>query len=132
MTSFLLDTQVAIWILCGSNRLRESEFIKRFPLKSSRFIFHQASTWEIQIKYSLGKLPLPKRPELILKESVKDSGFHYERIDDEAIFMLDKLPKIHNDPFDRLLISHAMLNAWTIISSDEKFEKYPVKLEKVG
>jgi PIN domain nuclease of toxin-antitoxin system len=131
MKTFLLDTQVALWIMSGSNRLREDDFSNRFPPRESKFIFHQTSTWEIQIKFSIGKLHLPKRPELILKEAVKESGFQYERIDDEAIFMLDKLPKIHNDPFDRLLISHAILNAWTVISSDEKFENYPVRLEKI-
>jgi len=129
--TFLLDTQVALWLMLGSKRLSEKEFVKRFNPKENRLVFHQASTWEIQIKYSLGKLLLPKKPESFLLDAVDESGFQYEKIDDKAIFMLDKLPKIHNDPFDRLLIAHSVVNAWTIVSSDEKFDSYPAKLEKV-
>ena len=131
MQTLLLDTQIALWLMLGDDRLNEKVFLRKFPPKTHKFVFHQVSTWEIQIKYSLGKLPLPKKPEHFLLEAVKESGFSYESIDDQAIFMLDKLPKIHNDPFDRLLISHAILNAWTVVSTDEKFDSYPVKLEKI-
>lgn len=131
METFLLDTQVALWLMLGSTKIDEKEFIRRFNPKENRLIYHQVSTWEIQIKYSLGKLPLPKKPEHFLLDGVSESGFQYEKIDDKAIFMLDKLPKIHNDPFDRLLLAHSIVNAWTIISADEKFEEYPIKLERV-
>ena len=131
MQAYLLDTQVALWIMTGDERLKESDFIRRFKPNDNQFIFHQVSTWEIQIKYSLGKLSLPKKPENFLLDAARESGFNYQTIDDRAIFMLDKLPKIHNDPFDKLLISHAIINGWRVISSDQKFEQYPISLEMV-
>lgn len=130
--SFLLDTQVALWLLIESSRLDEKEFRNRFLKNEDNIlIFHQVSTWEIQIKYGLGKLPLPQRPAEFLLQAIKDSGFAYEKIDDSGIFMLDRLPPLHKDPFDRLLIAHAIVKGWTIISSDKIMLKYPVKFEEI-
>ena len=130
--SFLLDTNVALWILTGDNRLSEQEFRKTFfSAKSSTLLFHQVSTWEIQIKHSLGKLPLPEQPQNFLLEAVRESGFSYETISDRAIFFLGKLPPLHRDPFDRLLIAHAILGGYTIITSDRTLAEYPVPVELV-
>jgi len=65
-------------------------------------VFHQVSTWEIQIKYDLGKLPLPQPPSAFLREALTDSGIGYADIEDDGIYMLGKLPDWHRDPFDRL------------------------------
>jgi PIN domain nuclease of toxin-antitoxin system len=129
--TYLLDTQVALWLMLGHPALPEKNFRARFLTEESPLLFHQVSTWEIQIKYGLKKLPLTKRPEHFLLQAVKESGFRYSPIDDQAIFFLERLPEIHRDPFDRLLISHAALAGWTIITSDKTFESYPVKTELV-
>jgi PIN domain nuclease of toxin-antitoxin system len=128
---YLLDTQVALWLLLGSDKLPEKPFRERFLHEPARLIFHQVSTWEIQIKYELGKLPLPRRPEEFLLDAIGSAGFIYEKIDDQGIFLLDRLPKLHRDPFDRLLISHALLNGWCLITSDQEIQKYPVVTAKV-
>jgi PIN domain nuclease of toxin-antitoxin system len=125
--TYLLDTQIALWIMLGVENTALKRIKELCSISDTDFIFHQTSTWEIQIKYSLGKLLLPERPENFLIESVKDSGFKYNQIEDQAIFMLDKLPLAHSDPFDRLLISHAVCNNWTILTTDNKFGEYPVK-----
>ena len=131
MKTYLLDTQVALWILLGSKRLSEKKFRKRFLSEPSQMVFHQVSTWEIQIKYQLEKLDLPKEPNDFLMSAIKSSGFSYKRIEDKGIFMLGRLPKVHRDPFDRLLISHALINGWSVITADSKFKKYPISVEEV-
>ena len=128
---FLLDTQVALWIMLDDPKINKKNFIARFCSNNSRIIFHQISTWEIQIKYQLGKLPLPERPEAFLNKAINESGFSYEQIQDEGIFFLDRLPMIHRDPFDRLLISHCIINGYTMISADDVMQSYPVLLEQV-
>jgi PIN domain nuclease of toxin-antitoxin system len=128
--TYLVDTQVALWILLKDRRLSEKVFFERFSAEET-FIFHQVSTLEIQIKYDLNKLRLPYRPETFLKKAVDATGFVYENIADDGIFFLSKLPQIHRDPFDRLLIAHAIAFGWTIITADEKFERYPVRIEPV-
>lgn len=129
--AYLIDTHVALWILLGDPRLKEADFFARFG-SDETFIFHQISTWEIQIKFDLGKLKLPQRPENFLKKAIEETGFAYEQVEDDGIFFLSKLPQIHRDPFDRLLIAHAVSNGWTVITADETFERYPVRVERVG
>ena len=123
----LVDTQIALWILLDDSRLPIT--IKEKCLSSDyTWIFHQISVWEIQIKFNLGKLELPDKPSILLPKFIEETGFHYAQIDDEGIFMLEKLPKIHRDPFDRLLIAHAISSGWTIATTDSKITEYPVKI----
>src|SRR5688572_25881805 len=107
MRTILLDTQIALWILTDSPRL--PKHIRRAAGQDDFcWIFHQTSLWEIQIKYSLGKLPLPGPPENYLPEAIWQAGFEQSSIENEGIYFLGKLPNHHNDPFDRLLIAHAV------------------------
>ncbi len=75
----------------------------------------------------MGKLALPELPSKIFPDLIDRSGFAYDQLQDEAIFMLGKLPPIHRDPFDRMLIATALVNGWEIVTHDSVFEKYPVR-----
>lgn len=128
---YLLDTQIVLWLISGDPKLDEEKFRARFDRKEAIFYCHQVSLWEMQIKYDLKKLPLPSRPGKWLKEALSKAGIAYATISDDAIFSLGKLPGIHRDPFDRMLIAHALVNRWTVITSDLKFEEYPVWVEVI-
>lgn len=131
--TYLLDTHVALWIIFGSNRLNIDEFKSRFlGSNSSRLVFHQVSIWEIQIKYELGKLELPKAPKDFLNKAIEESGFQKSCIEDDAIFFHQKLPSIHKDPFDRMLIAHSAINAWPLITADKLMQEYPIRVELIG
>ena len=106
MRTVLLDTQIALWI------------------------FHQTGLWEIQIKYSLGKLPLPAPPQEYLPAAIEQAGFLESSIENEGIYFLDKLPNHQNDSFDRLLSAHAMLHAWEVATVDTQWEAYPIRVFK--
>jgi PIN domain nuclease of toxin-antitoxin system len=93
-----------------------------------RWVFHQVSLWETQIKYDLGKLPLPEPPVTMLPPAIKESGMSYERIEDSGIYMLGKLPPIHRDPFDRLLVAHAVAHGWEMATVDAQVTQYPVRV----
>jgi PIN domain nuclease of toxin-antitoxin system len=93
-----------------------------------RWIFHQVSLWEIQIKYDSGKLVLPKSPGDLLPDAINEAGFFPGALEDEGIFLLGKLPPVHRDPFDRLLVAHAILHAWEIATVDKTVVKYPVRI----
>ncbi len=58
----------------------------------------------------------------------KRSGFAFRPLQNDAIFMLGRLPPIHRDPFDRLLVATALVNGWEIATVDSAMEKYPVRL----
>ena len=77
--------------------------------------------------HSLGKLPLPGRPEEYLPEAIRESGFQESPIKNEGICFLGKVPNHHSDPFDRMLIAHAMLHAWEVATVDSQWELYPIR-----
>ncbi len=127
MRTVLLDTQIALWLLSDSPRL--PKYMRNAAVQTDFcWIFHQVSLWEIQIKYSLGKLPLPGPPEEYLPNAIRNAGFEESPIENEGIYFLDKLPAHHGDPFDRLLIAHAMINGWEVMTVDAQWEKYPVRI----
>jgi PIN domain nuclease of toxin-antitoxin system len=88
----------------------------------------QVSLLEIEIKYDLGKLELPETPQNFLPQLIEDSGLNFHSLENKAIFMLGKLPKLHRDPFDRLLIASALVNGWEIATVDPMFDQYPVQI----
>jgi PIN domain nuclease of toxin-antitoxin system len=92
------------------------------------WIFHQVSLWEIQIKYDLGKLKLPRSPADLFPLAIESTGFRTQGIEDEGIFLLGKLPSIHRDPFDRLLIAHAVLRGWEMATTDPVIRRYPLRV----
>ncbi|MDB4474661.1 type II toxin-antitoxin system VapC family toxin [Opitutaceae bacterium] len=121
----LLDTQIALWMWTDDSRLTSSHR-KLLGETGHEFFYHQVSTWEIQIKFDLGKLPLPRPPSEVLPKWIAESGLRSKPIEDRAIFLLGNLPAIHRDPFDRLLIAHAVANGWSILTADETVKQYPV------
>jgi PIN domain nuclease of toxin-antitoxin system len=85
-----------------------------------------ASIWEAIIKYQLGKLPLPESPEVYLPKQRDRHQITSLTIDEESIAHLTKLPPLHRDPFDRLLICQAIQNDLIIITVDQKIRSYPI------
>jgi PIN domain nuclease of toxin-antitoxin system len=88
------------------------------------------TAWEISIKYGIGKLQLPKKPELFIQDRVGRAEFSYLNIDLPHVMRVHSLPDIHRDPFDRLLISQAKIEEMTVLSDDPIFERY--KIDTLG
>jgi PIN domain nuclease of toxin-antitoxin system len=87
-----------------------------------------ASVWEMQIKLSSGKMTLRKGLLETIELHQKRSHFFLLPIEIEHILALDKLPEIHKDPFDRLLIAQAVENNWAVLSVDQHFPQYPIQV----
>jgi PIN domain nuclease of toxin-antitoxin system len=127
MRTILLDTGMFLWLAFASHRLPEAV---RAALRSGAHDWrvHQVSFWEIQVKHDLGKLPMPAPPAELIPRIMKRTGLTEAPLSTEAIFFLGKLPSIHRDPFDRMLLAHAMHFGWEIATSDRTFARYPVRL----
>ncbi len=85
-----------------------------------------ASVWESIIKYQLGKLPLPRSPEIYLPEQRERHHIASLGIDEESVMQLATLPLLHRDPFDRLLIAQAIVEGMQVVSIDNAFDAYPI------
>ena len=123
--TYLLDTAPLIYLM--SNEDSVSSAVRReLADPGSEVFYSQISLWEIQIKYQLGKLSMPDEPAVVLPRELDRYGFTKLDLTDAAIFGLTRLPSVHRDPFDRLLIVQAKLTGSTLVSPDKIFAKYPI------
>jgi len=125
--TLLLDTCVFLWLADERHRLSPTATaLLEDPANTLRL--HQISPWEIQIKNSLGKLPLPHPPRIAIPAAIAALGLEYRALDDGTIYMLEKVPQLHRDPFDRLLIAHAIYEGIPIVTPDPLISPYPVRV----
>ena len=85
------------------------------------------SSLEIAIKYSLGKLELPGGPHDFIPEHRKKLSAEMLSLDEESVLHLIRLPHLHGDPFDRLLVCQAIVHGMVIVTHDPEISRYPVR-----
>lgn len=123
---YLLDTHTLLWIAEDDPRLsQKAEVI--FLDDANEIYFSLASLWEIAIKVSLGKLALEEPLPFFIKKHITGNGIIFLRIETEHILPLASLPHHHKDPFDRLIISQALVENIPIIGKDEILDLYPIE-----
>ena len=120
---YLLDTHAIIWYVIGSNELSVTA---RNLMETKRCFFSFVSLWEIAIKQAKGILDFEINISQ-LKIVLENEEFIYLNPTEYDIERMKKLPDIHRDPFDRLLISQAIENNLTIMTRDLKISLYEVK-----
>lgn len=126
MTNFLLDTQVFVWWMEENKRLpRNIKAIIDDPL--NHVFISVVTPWEIIIKIKARKLKVPKN----YAKFILNGLFEIFPIQISHVLHLDKLPFHHQDPFDRILISQALVENLTLITSDKKIWRYKPRLIKV-
>jgi PIN domain nuclease of toxin-antitoxin system len=124
----LLDTHTFIWWDSSPQKLSPKAFaFCQNP--ENTLLLSMVSIWEIQIKLQLGKLSLNlPLPELIESQQ-QTNNIELLPINLTHILTLDSLPYHHKDPFDRLLISQAIVEDAVLVSGDSILANYPVKIE---
>jgi len=124
--NYLLDTHTLIWFLSGDKNL-SSRARKAIESAEATNFVSIVSLWEIAIKISLDRLEL-KRPFEKIEDEIFENGFQMLPMTFKDTLTLSSLPFHHNDPFDRVLISQGINNKLTIISKDQHFDRYKIKL----
>lgn len=124
--NLLLVTHALIWFIEGDTKLTPKAIDLIKNIDNTCYI-SVASLWEISIKISIGKLkmkvPYDNLSELLWKNSIYLLSIKFEHTQ-----KLISLPYYHKDPFDRLIISQAIVEKISIISKDEHFNKYDIKV----
>jgi PIN domain nuclease of toxin-antitoxin system len=121
----LLDTHIFLWLHTEPERLAE-----HLPLVEDRrneLLLSAASSWEIAIKYAIGRLTLPEAPERYVPERMRAIGARGLPIEHTHALAVATLPQMHGDPFDRLLVAQAGLLDVPILTADAIVAKYPVQ-----
>ena len=119
----LVDTHLLIWAGLEPDRL--SMTAKSYLSEASHELFFSvASIWEVAIKHGLGRQGFRGDPEELRIQLLAGS---YTEVDIRSVhaFELARLPAIHGDPFDRIMIAQAMVEGLTLLTADGMVGKYP-------
>ena len=119
--NLLLDTHTLIWTLADNPELAAAA--REAIVDGNNIVFVSAvSVWEISIKRALGKLDAPDT----LLEEIERHRFTPLEIALAHADRAGKLPPIHLDPFDRMLIAQAQSEQLTLVTRDAEIQKYAV------
>jgi PIN domain nuclease of toxin-antitoxin system len=116
----LLDTHVVIWWSQHARRL--SAATRRLIAETDEVFVSAASEWEVSIKVALGKLRVPGP----LMEVVSSSGFLPLPITFAHAEHVRNLPRLHSDPFDRMLVAQAGVEGLHLVSRDRLLAEYEI------
>ena len=124
--TLLLDTCAFLWVLSGDRSLPPG--IADMVRNPDNDVFlSAASAWEIAVKYAAGKLKLPEHPARFVPAMRAERGITSLAIDEEAALHASRLPSLHRDPFDRLIVSQAIVHGMTILTPDPVMARYPAR-----
>jgi PIN domain nuclease of toxin-antitoxin system len=123
MQSYLIDTQIILWILIAPHKL--SARVMQI-LQTEHLLVSQISLFEIAIKQKIGKLPEMQMPIAQLIATIQNDGLQILPLKDIHLQHYNNIPLIadHRDPFDRLILATSLSENIPIISADEKFTWY--------
>jgi PIN domain nuclease of toxin-antitoxin system len=123
--SLLLDTHVVLWWLSADERL-PAELKQRLDDDPDVWV-SPVTLWEVTIKESLGKLESRSN----LANAIVRSGFRRLSITFEHAITAGRLPPLHRDPFDRMLIAQARCEGLTLVTRDAQIHRYDLDLLRV-
>ena len=123
----LLDTHVWLWMQAEPGRLaRRVRALLEDP--ANDLVLSAASSWEIVIKWAIGRLELPEPPGAFVEARMMATGVTPLAITHSHALRVADLPDHHRDPFDRILIAQAQVESLPILSSDDQLAPYEVEL----
>jgi len=120
----ILDTHAVIWFFEGDKRLSKTALDAIYNLDNNIYV-SIASVWEMAIKLSTGKLEFEGGIERFI-ETIYKNEFVLLDISPAHIVNIIKLPFVHHDPFDRMLIAQASAENMTVMTVDENVLKYDI------
>ena len=121
----LLDTHVFLWLQTEPERV--GDHLTLVEDRGTTLLLSAASSWEIAIKYGLGRLPLPEPPERYVPTRMRAIGAQGLPIEQAHALAVAALPTLHRDPFDRLLVAQAEAAGATILTADPAVAQYPAE-----
>jgi len=119
---YLLDTCTFLWAITDAPQL--SKTVRTEILDPTNEVWVSAvSFWEISIQFGLGNLSLPEEPDRYLPAQRVAAGFDLLTIGEAEVCQVHRLPALHRDPFDRLLVAQANCHGMVIATCDPAHPK---------
>lgn len=125
--NLLLDTCTFLWAIRSPHEL--SLRARDLITDSHNEVFLSAiSVWEIMVKVGLGTLKFAEPAAQAVPRYREAHGFSSLALEEPAIAQLPKLPPLHRDPFDRMLVCQSIQHGLTLVTPDAKISQYPVRV----
>ena len=124
----LLDTHAFLWwVSSGGSRL--SDRAREVMTDGDNDVtVSMASVWEMSIKVGTGRMGLPEPIERYVPDRLRHHGFELLPIELRHAFRAGTLPRIHGDPFDRMLIAQAQVEDMALVTADPAIGRYDVEI----
>ena len=123
--TYLLDTHVWLWMLADPDRIRP-DLAAELRADRTRLLLSAATSWEIAIKWAVGRLILPQPPATYVPSRMQRTKVEPLAVTHSHALQVATLPRQHGDPFDRLLVAQAQLEGVPIVTVDGAFDAYDV------
>jgi PIN domain nuclease of toxin-antitoxin system len=125
----LLDTHLLLWAAGEPGRL-PADALALIDDPANELIFSAASIWEVAIKCRLGRDDF--RVDLrLLRRGLLDNNYSELPVTSEHAVALDRLPSIHKDPFDRILVAQAIVEGIALLTVDPVLAQYGGPIRKM-
>ena len=122
----LLDTCTFLWLAGGGSLSAPAAEAIRDP--SNEVFLSAVSTWEIASKYKTDRLPLPESPDRLIPTERALRGVRALSFDEDSALQVLRLPPLHRDPFDRMLVCQAIVHGLAILTPDPLVSQYPARV----
>lgn len=123
----LLDTCTFLWLSEDSPKLSDkARSLFRDP--DNEAYLSTASVWELAVKSSVGRLALKTPVERFVPFCRRAHGIDLLPVSEDAALHVAKLPEIHKDPFDRMLVAQAIVEGLIILTPDPAITRYPARV----
>jgi PIN domain nuclease of toxin-antitoxin system len=121
--SLLLDTHVAVWAVNEPERIPLPIQALMGSEPGHVYVSH-ISLWEIAIKYGFARLSAPPRPASEMAREFLEAGFALLPLDLDHILAFERIPLLHGDPYDRLLVAQAFSEGLRLLTHDSRVAAY--------
>ena len=122
----LLDTVTFLLAVTDAPEL-SADARQSFADPDNNIYLSSVSSWEISVKNTLGKLPLPDQPAKCVPAQCKQHGIECLDLDEESALHLNRLPPLHKDPFDRMLVCQAVTHGLVELTPDRLITQYAAR-----
>ncbi len=125
----LLDTHMLLWAAGNSDRL-PAQARALIADEANSLLFSPVSLWEIVLKHMLGRPDFEADARLV-RRGLLDNGYAELPVTGDHALSIDRLPPIHKDPFDRMLVAQALAEGVGLLTADRQLEGYPGTILRV-
>ena len=125
----LLDTHILLWAAGRQDKL-SAEAHRLLDDKGHELVFSAASIWEVALKRQNTDADFGSDPGG-LRRILLENGYAEVPITGAHVAATSALPRIHKDPFDRLLLAQAICEGMTLLTADHALARYPGPVRKV-